>query len=77
MSISPITKVDELRRRAESCDPNADDTDGLLWWVEGGDDAGGRQGLTDVDLLRFVMFRYEDDFDFLDTCAGTDYCAWP
>lgn len=42
----------------ESCDPNADDTDGLLWWIRGGDDAGDRQGLTDVDLLRFVMFRY-------------------
>ncbi|CAN0179654.1 unnamed protein product [Ectocarpus sp. 12 AP-2014] len=54
------TKVGELRARAERSDPNAGEEEkGLHTWLatSGGE---GRAGLTDMDLLRFVMFRHGD-----------------
>ncbi|CAM9866122.1 unnamed protein product [Scytosiphon promiscuus] len=53
-------KVDELRSRAERCDPEAGEEEkGLQLWLAGGG-GEGREGLTDTDLLRFVMFRHGD-----------------
>jgi len=49
--------VKELRARAESSDPAAGAEErGLQAWLATGG-AGGREGLTDTDLLRFIMFR--------------------
>ncbi|CAN0218145.1 unnamed protein product, partial [Hapterophycus canaliculatus] len=53
-------QVDELRLRAERCDPEAGEEEkGLHTWLAGGG-GEGREGLTDTDLLRFVMFRHGD-----------------
>ncbi len=50
-------QVNELRARAESSDPAAGEEErGLHAWLATGG-AGGREGLTDTDLLRFIMFR--------------------
>lgn len=49
--------MDEIRRRAESCDPKAEEAKGLQLWLASG--GKGREGLTDTDILRFVMFRFE------------------
>ncbi|CAN0153781.1 unnamed protein product [Laminaria digitata] len=49
-------KVDEIRRRAESCDPKAGEAKGLQLWLASG--GKGREGLTDTDILRFIMFRF-------------------
>ncbi|CAM9508147.1 unnamed protein product [Ectocarpus fasciculatus] len=54
------TKVGELRARAERSDPNAGEEEkGLHTWLATGG-GEGRKGLTDMDLLRFVMFRHGD-----------------
>lgn len=48
--------MDEIRRRAESCDPETAEAKGLqLWLASGGKE---REGLTDTDILRFIMFRF-------------------
>lgn len=49
-------QVDEIRRRAESCDPKAGEAKGLQMWLASG--GKGREGLTDTDILRFIMFRF-------------------
>lgn len=56
-ALSDMTQVDQLRARAENCDPSAGEEErGLhIWLATGG--ANGREGLTDTDLLRFIMFR--------------------
>eukprot|EP00904_Undaria_pinnatifida_P011467 jgi/Undpi1/7450/HiC_scaffold_22.g09923.m1 len=53
-------KVDEIRRRAvaKSCDPEAEEAKSLQLWLASG--GKGREGLTDTDILRFVMFRHGD-----------------
>lgn len=51
-------QVDELRRRAETSAPSAAETKGLQLWLASG--GKGRERLTDVDLLRFIMFRWTE-----------------
>eukprot|EP00752_Nemacystus_decipiens_P002490 g2341.t1 len=52
-------KVGELRAMAESSDPSAGlEERGLHAWLATGGE--GRAGLTDTDLLRFIMFRDGD-----------------
>lgn len=66
--------MDDLRRRTESCDPNDSDTEGLRWWLERGE-GGAKQGLSDVDLLRFVFFRCAN-FPFTSTGQGFVLVSW-
>lgn len=51
-----VVQVDELRQRAERSDAKELEGRSLQLWLAGGGE--GRVGLTDMDLLRFIMFRY-------------------
>lgn len=53
-------KVNTLRRMAESSGISGKDvaTEVVAWWRRGSENEG-EGGLTDVDLLRFIMYRYD------------------